>query len=125
MEFLIMAGSDFYRTGKGIFGGRYGSYGRYGVGQTASNLSAQFDNAENVEETQRRRFKRKRESGYVGNGYWFGNYPYMIGAMGSANPDENIKDQDQPMSDSGQSASDTNGSGSGGTATGFVGGLGS
>jgi len=120
-----MAGSDFYRTGKGIFGGRYGSYGRYGVGQTASNLSAQFDNAENVEETQRRRFKRKRESGYVGNGYWFGNYPYMIGAMGSANPDENIKDQDQPMSDSGQSASDTNGSGSGGTAAGFVGGLGS
>jgi len=118
-----MASNDFYQTGKGIFGGRYGSYGRYGVSPAASNLSAQFDNAENVEETQRRRFKRKRESGYVGNGYWFGNYPYMIGAMGSANPDENIKDQDQPMSDAGQSASDTSGLGSGGTAAGFVGGL--
>ena len=120
-----MENINFYRTGKGIFGGRYGSYGKYGVGQTASNLSAQFDNAENVEEIQRRRFKRKSESGYSGAGFWFGNYPYMIGAMGSSNPDENIKDHDQPMSDASQTAADTSGLGSGGTAAGFVGGLGS
>lgn len=120
-----MAGNDFYRTGKGIFGGRYGSYGRYGVSPTASNLSAQFDKAEDIEESQRRRFGRKRESGYSGAGFWFGNYPYMTGAMGSYNPDQLDKDTNSPISESGRSASDTNGSGSGGTATGFVGGLGS
>jgi hypothetical protein len=120
-----MAGSDFYRTGKGIFGGRYGSYGRYGVGQNAANLSAQFDNAENIEETQRRRFKRRRESGFVGNGYWFGNYPYMIGAMGSANPDQMDKDHDQPMSSAADTASTSDGMGTGGTGAGYVGGLGS
>jgi hypothetical protein len=120
-----MAGDDFYRTGKGMFGGRYGSYGRYGVGQMSANLSAQFNTAENVEETQRRRFKRKRESGFVGNGYWFGNYPYMLGAMGSANPDQMDKDHNQPMSDASQTASDTTGLGDGGTAAGYVGGLGS
>lgn len=122
-----MAGSDFYRTGKGIFGGRYGSYGRYGVGQASSNLSAQFNNAENVEETQRRRFGRKRESGYSGAGFWFLNYPNMIGALtaGTDPRDGNIKDKDQPMSDAGQTAADTSGLGDGGTAAGYVGGLGS
>lgn len=122
-----MAGSDYYRTGKGIFGGRYGSYGRYGVGQTASNLSAQFDNAENIEETQRRRFGRKRESGYSGAGFWFANYPNMIGAMSAGtDPREgNVKDKEQPISESDQTASTSNGSGGGGTAAGYVGGLGS
>lgn len=120
-----MAGSDFYRTGKGIFGGRYGSYGRYGVGQNSANLSAQFNNAENIEEKQRRRFKRKRESGFVGNGYWFGNYPYIMGATGSYNPDYTAKDQIQPFTSSGDTASTADGMGTGGTGAGYVGGLGS
>ena len=125
MEYLIMANNDFYRNGKGLFGGPGGTYGRYGVSQMASNLSSQFNNAENTEERQRRRFGRKRESGYSGAGFWFGNYPYMIGAMSSGtDPREgNVKDQDQPMSDAAESAADTSGLGSGGTAAGFVGGL--
>jgi hypothetical protein len=49
-----------------------------------SNYDAiQFSKAEKTEEIQRRRFKRKRESGYSGAGFWFANYPYMIGAMSS------------------------------------------
>jgi hypothetical protein len=125
MGYLIMANNDFYRNGKGMFGGPGGTYGRYGVSQMASNLSSQFNNAENIEETQRRRFGRKRESGYSGAGFWFGSYPYMIGAMSSGtDPREgNVKDQDQPMSDAAESAADTSGLGSGGTAAGFVGGL--
>lgn len=51
---------------------------------TNPNLNGRlFKNAENVEEKQRRRFRRKHESGYVGNGFWFANYPYMIGALGA------------------------------------------
>jgi hypothetical protein len=125
MGYLIMANNDFYRNGKGMFGGPGGTYGRYGVSQMASNLSSQFNNAENIEETQRRRFGRKRESGYSGAGFWFGSYPYMIGAMSSGtDPREgNVKDQDQPISDAAESAADTSGLGSGGTAAGFVGGL--
>ena len=125
MGYLIMANNDFYRNGKGMFGVPGGTYGRYGVSQMASNLSSQFNNAENIEETQRRRFGRKRESGYSGAGFWFGSYPYMIGAMSSGtDPREgNVKDQDQPMSDAAESAADTSGLGSGGTAAGFVGGL--
>lgn len=125
MGYLIMANNDFYRNGKGMFGGPGGTYGRYGISQMASNLSSQFNNAENIEETQRRRFGRKRESGYSGAGFWFGSYPYMIGAMSSGtDPREgNVKDQDQPMSDAAESAADTSGLGSGGTAAGFVGGL--
>jgi hypothetical protein len=120
-----MANNDSYKNGKGMFGGPGGTYGRYGVSQMASNLSSQFNNAENIEETQRRRFGRKRESGYSGAGFWFGSYPYMIGAMSSGtDPREgNVKDQDQPMSDAAESAADTSGLGSGGTAAGFVGGL--
>jgi hypothetical protein len=125
MECLIMANNDFYRNGKGMFGGPGGTYGRYGVGQMASNLSSQFNNAENTEERQRRRFGRKRESGYSGAGFWFGNYPYMIGAMSSGtDPREGtIPGREQGMNDSGESASNNSGLGSGGTAAGFVGGL--
>lgn len=107
--------------GKGMFGSPKGTYGKYDVG---SNLSRQFERAEAVEETQRRRFKRKRESGFVGNGYWFGLYPYMVGAMGSYNPNQ-TPDTNEPQGDSGQTASDASGLGDGGTAAGFVGGLGS
>jgi hypothetical protein len=125
MECLTMAGSDFYRTGKGIFGGPGGTYGRYGVSQMASNLSSQFNSAENAEERQRRRFGRKRESGYSGAGFNFVNYPYMTGAMSSGtDPRENtIPRRKQAQNKSGKSASIINGLGNGGTAAGFVGGL--
>ena len=121
-----MAGNDFYRNGLGMFGGIKGTYGRYGVSQNASNLSRQFDGAANVEEQQRRRFKRKHESGYVGNGFWFGMYPNMVGTLaGATDPrPETEKDHDQPMSD-GSTAAATDGMGVGGTGAGYVGGLGS
>lgn len=44
---------------------------------------AQFERAVSIEEQQRRRFGRKRESGFVGNGYWWANYPYVYGTMGT------------------------------------------
>jgi hypothetical protein len=110
--------------GKGMFGGPKGTYGKYTEG---SNLSRQFERAEVIEETQRRRFNRKRESGFVGNGYWFGLYPYMVGAMSSGTDprDGNTKDHDQPMSGAADTASTADGMGTGGTGAGFVGGLGS
>jgi hypothetical protein len=118
-----MENSDSYITGKGMFGGPGGTYGRYGKAVT-SNLSSQFTGAEDVEEKQRRRFKRKRESGFVGNGYWYGGYPYMVGTMGNPAP-ETEKDHDQPMSGGSDTAAAADGMGVGGTGAGFVGGLGS
>ena len=104
-----------------------------------SNLnSAQFDEAFDIEAQQRRRFKRKHESGYVGNGYWYSNYPYMYGAMGTGGKDETAQhekgetpeqeaaEQHGNLSENmGESASATDGSSFGGTAAGYVGGLGS
>ena len=124
---------DRYETGKGLMGGPGGTYGRYSVGPRVSeqgnkmrNLSTQFDTAEDIEERQRKRFGRRRESGYSGAGFWFFNYPNMIGSVGSGtDPHETGKDQDQPMSGSSDAASATDGTGMGGTAAGFVGGLGS
>jgi len=120
-----------YEVGKGMMGGPGGTYGRYSVGPRViaegkgmRNLSTQFGNAADIEEQQRRRFKRRREPNYSGSGFWFANYPYMIGALGAGtnnNPDPNT-DQNQPMSDGAASA--TNGDGMGGTGAGFVGGLG-
>lgn len=79
-----MDSRDRYVLGQGMFGGVKGSYGRYSVGPRVNNLSAQFnDYAESVEEQKRRRFKRKRESGYTGAGFWFGLYPTMVAGMGS------------------------------------------
>ena len=106
-----------------------------------SNLNAeQFNNAADVEEQQRRRFKRKRESGFVGNGYWFANYPYMIGALGAGtNLTPEKEDKKETAAEHGQEAfgSATNGvtdtmmpaatsdgGGMGGTGAGYVGGLG-
>jgi hypothetical protein len=124
---------DRYETGKGLFGGPGGTYGRYSVGSRVTaqgkslrNLSTQFDSAEDIEEQQRRRFGRRRESGYSGAGFWFLNYPYMVGSSGSGTGAPEInKDHDQPMSGASDTASATDGMGSGGTAAGFVGGLGS
>ena len=88
-----------YVLGKGMFGGIKGSYGRYSVGPRVNNLSAQFnDHMETVEEAKRRRFKRKRESGYSGAGFWFGLYPNMVGAMGSGT---GVMNPDQVPADSG------------------------
>lgn len=91
-----------------------------------NNLSSQFDNADNVEEKQRRRFKRKHESGFVGNGYSFWNYPYMIGTLGAGSLITTTQEHQQLQQEqSGETAATSDGSGMGGTAAGFVGGLGS
>lgn len=125
---------DRYETGKGMMGGPGGTYGRYSVGPNVSaegkklrNLSTQFDTAEDIEDRQRRRFGRGREPGYTGAGYWFFNYPNMIGSVGSGtDPHDTGRNNNQPMSDGNDTAaSATDGTGMGGTAAGFVGGLGS
>ena len=97
---------DRYETGKGLFGGPGGTYGRYSVGSRVTaqgkslrNLSTQFDSAEDIEEQQRRRFGRRRESGYSGAGFWFLNYPYMVGSSGSGTGSYDTRDQNQPVSD--------------------------
>jgi hypothetical protein len=121
-----------YETGKGLFGGPGGTYGRYSVGSRVTaegknlrNLSTQFNSASDIEEQQRRRFGRRRESGYSGSGFWFLNYPYMVGTLGSGTGAPEInKDHDQPMSGASDAASATDGAGNGGTAAGFIGGLG-
>lgn len=76
-------------VGKGMYGGPTGTYGKYVVGGV---LSSQFTDAPNTEEIQRRRFNRKHESGFVGNGYAFFNYPYMIGAVGAGTPPDTRHD---------------------------------
>lgn len=105
---------------------------------------SQFNNVEDIEERQRRRFKRKHEYGFVGNGYWFANYPYMIGAMGTGGnetakheqgetPEQETAEQHNKeamgaatngVTDTEMSSSTSDGSGMGGTATGITGGLG-
>ena len=51
------------------------------------NLGRQFDGAiETAEDQQRKRFARPAgEKGFVGNGYWWGSYPYMTGALMAGN----------------------------------------
>jgi len=50
------------------------------------NLGRQFDGAiETAEDQQRQRFSRPRERGFVGNGFWWGSYPYMTGALMAGN----------------------------------------
>lgn len=47
------------------------------------NLGRQFERAaEQAENQQRERFSRPRAYGFIGNGYNYGGYPYMLGAMG-------------------------------------------
>lgn len=112
--------------GDGYFGSPKGTYGKYVTGPATSPLSLQFSAsvAAKVEEQQRRRYKRKRESGFVGNGYTWG-YPYVIGGLSSNPVQDPNTDHDQPMSGGADAASATDGTGMGGTAAGFVGGLGS
>jgi hypothetical protein len=111
--------------GDGYFGSPKGTFGKYMTGPATSPLSTQFSAKPklNVEEQQRRRYNRKRETGYVGNGYT-GGYPYAVGALSSnpvQNPDTNSK---RLAKTSGKAASAKNGTGSGGTAAGYIGGLG-
>lgn len=110
--------------GDGYFGSPKGTFGKYLTGPATSPLSTQFAAATNIEEQQRRRYKRKHESGFVGNGYTWG-YPYMVGTLSSNPPQDPLRDHDQPMSNAAESASATDGMGVGGTAAGYVGGLGS
>ena len=87
-----------------------------------SNLSHQFDGQmKAVEDQQRRRYARKRESGFVGNGYWYWNYPNMVGTIGAGTITQTHSDDyKNPVQDLGQNtgdtASDTTGMGEGGTA---------
>ena len=90
-----------------------------------NNLNgAQFGNAADIEEQQRRRFKRKQESGYVGNGYNFINYPDMVGALGAGTITQTQpNEEDEHSHDAGSEAGEPNpgattatGMGDGGTA---------
>lgn len=95
-----------------------------------SNLSRQFDNKRlEWEVAQRRRYARKKESGFSGAGFWYWNYPNMVGAIGAGNII-----QSQTNADLGQNLGrgaenldgmpgDSTGMGQGGTAiTGMTGG---
>jgi hypothetical protein len=111
--------------GDGYFGSPKGTFGKYLTGPATTPLSAQFATRTNIEDQQRRRFKRKRESGFVGNGYTAG-YPSAVGTM-SANPlNTNPYAVDPKTKKKGtKPASSKSGSGNGGTAAGYIGGLGS
>jgi hypothetical protein len=111
--------------GDGYFGSPKGTFGKYVTSPATSPLSTQFSAraTTKVEEQQRRRFGRKRESGFVGNGYT-GSYPYVTGTQ-SSNPVQNPYAQPKrPTKSSGRAASSRSGAGSGGTAAGYIGGLG-
>ena len=113
--------------GDGYFGSPRGTFGKYLTGPATSPLSLQFSSSASAkyEELQRRRFKRKHESGFVGNGYWYAGYPNMVGTM-SSNPVQDPNTMyDQPANGEANVASSTDGMGVGGTAAGYVGGLGS
>lgn len=105
---------DRYIQGQGMMGGVKGSYGRYSVGPRVNNLGTQFQGyMDNVEDSKRRRFKRKRESGYTGAGFWFGQYPNMIGAMGSGayKPEQPYTQNEQRESNQTATAADAMGIG--------------
>lgn len=114
-----MADRDSYVTGQGMFGGVKGSYGRYSVSRNVSNLSpAQFNTISDIEEQQMRRYKRRYEPGYSGAGFWFWNYPNMIGAIGAGSMLP-VQEQDNQSNDSntdGYTANPGSGLGEGGTA---------
>ena len=82
--------------------------------------------AEKYEAAQRRRFGRKREPGYTGAGYHYANYPNMVGAMTAGTNINELTQTQKPrqISKAGKTAAATDGMSFGGTATGFVGGLG-
>lgn len=108
--------SNLYRVGIGMFGGRTGTYGRYSIGPRVNGLSPQFNKSANIEEQQMRRFGRKKESGYTGAGFWYSNYPNMIGAMGSGSYTVGQPQKEQPRSKSKRTATSQDTMGIGGTS---------
>lgn len=50
-------------------------------GSPVARISSQFNDVQAYEDTQRRRFARRHEPGFSGQGYNYGNYPYMVSAM--------------------------------------------
>ena len=50
-------------------------------GRPVAKISSQFGDSQAYEDSQRRRFARRHEPGYSGQGYNYGNYPYMVSAM--------------------------------------------
>lgn len=107
--------SNLYRVGVGMMGGVKATYGRYSIGPRVNGLATQFNQMPNVEEQQMRRFGRKKESGYTGAGYWYGNYPNMIGAMGSGDVREEIPNPPKKMSKSKRTTTAADAMGIGGT----------
>ena len=107
-------------TGQGMMGGPKGTYGRYNVGPDVTNLSpAQFNTMANIEEQQRRRFYRRREPGYVGTGFWYWNYPNMVGTIGAGSlisTQEEHQELQGEQTREGQTADVDDGMGQGGTA---------
>jgi hypothetical protein len=122
---MIQKGCASMPVGKGMFGGPGGTYGKYNIGVN-SNLSPQFGvDAEAFEKSQRRRFNRKREPGYTGEGYWFQNYPNRVGTLtAGTDPHATGRKLEKPKKRRTKSAEATNGTGNGGTAAGYIGGLG-
>lgn len=96
-----------------------------------SNLSRQFEGQRQAwEDIQRRRYARKHESGFSGAGFWYWNYPNMVGAIGAGNitqsqSGEDKKDLGQNLGQGAENldgmAGDATGMGEGGTATSFGG----
>jgi len=102
-----------------------------------SNLSHQFDGMADVyEDQQRRRYARKKGvPGFIGNGYWLGSYPFMMGAYGAGSLTQTQSEQyENPVQELGENmgqgaesaegtAGTSTGMGEGGTAaTGNAGG---
>lgn len=103
-----------YETGKGMFGGIKGSYGRYSVGPRVGSISSQFKDVDKYEDQQRRRVRRKKESGYTGEGFWYSAYPNMVGAM-SSGTDLIPRPEKKKLSKSKRTASASDTMGVGGT----------
>jgi hypothetical protein len=88
-----------------------------------SNLSRQFDGAlAAYEASQRRRYARKQESGFVGAGYGYMNGTLMMPSLMSGTPIQTQSDEYRnPIQDLGQNLGDTvsdnSGLGYGGTAS--------
>lgn len=93
-----------------------------------SRLSRQFQKAESAENAMRQRVNRPAEPNYSGAGFWYANYPYMYGTMGTGGMSTYGNPQgEQPapeQSVGGDMASSDSGMGDGGTATDMSGGIG-
>lgn len=84
-----------------------------------SNLSHQFDGQKAAwEEIQRRRYARKQGvSGFIGNGYWLFNYPYMVGSIGAGTITQTQSDKDDLSENMGHGSEQAEGTA--GTSTGM------